>query len=187
MIQVGSQNTQKTKYCKKSITETNKKRVFVIDIKNEYDGVETINTIELDSFLENRYSVGVFRYVVNDINEGRLDILKILSGYWNGLLIIENPSYIFKKMPIQLFGLFATNRTKSVDIIINFISFKKCANLIIHADFLHLYKTIDSLSELKNRLSMFYGLISEANAFIDENNSVIIDLNENKIHKITNS
>jgi hypothetical protein len=186
IIQVGSKNTGKTEYCKTLLIDKPPKRALVIDIRSEYTEIEKLSPYTFHKVVLNKNIMGIYRHIFeNGLDDGKEAYLDIILNYKNGLIISENPAYLFSKVPQELFGLMCINRSKKVGLIVNFLDLGKALHpkIIQNADIYHLYKNIQPIEKFKNLLGGYYELFKKAESMVDERHFCKIDLNNQNLIK----
>jgi hypothetical protein len=186
-IQVGSKNTGKTYYCKDYISILISKsryskmpvRALILDINNEYEGIQRVFPEGLNRLFLNKKLAGVYRFVFDgSLTENQMDFMKICSNYQNGTLIIENPCILFGRVPDELLSLLCTHKQRNVDIILNLLNLKQAftPKVLQNADFFHLYKNCQPIKQFRNQLGEHFRYFLNCETLVDEKSFCKMDL-----------
>src|SRR3989304_1913391 len=160
IIQIGKRKVGKTEFCKKFLKEKRVKRALILDFQDEYDEYKVLSEQNdlYEKFILNSSEKLIYRIFANKtIEEWRKQCDFIFLNFSGGLIIIENLKFIYNKFPNSLIPMISVNKTKKIDIIINFNSYDFSLNqkLIVNSDFIIMYQTNEFLEKYKIKLKSY--------------------------------
>ena len=172
------------------------RRVLIFDVNDEFEQVRALRIADVMKFSAHpKIEIRRIRPFLDDgrpmgINDLQEALTKILYGFRNGLLLVEDINkYLSDHLPQDLIGKIVSARHSDLDIITHFQSIGRITPKIWqNVNAIRYHKNTDSVERHKNKFENHYEILSLTEAFVNseyENGnkriSVYVDLDDEKI------